>query len=153
MLDFAGSGKTEWRLPTIEAAKAAAQADYTARVLAALEPLPTHADLLAAALALPEVAALVETLEAIREAVTQHHLAYDRREHGGVADGHLATAVQRIMGMEWRQGVATSALAAMRTALDTIETMTATADGISPAQVVTIHSIALAALEARHDQD
>ena len=40
-----------------EAARAAAQADYTARILAALEP-PTHAAQLAAALALPEVAAM-----------------------------------------------------------------------------------------------
>lgn len=40
-----------------EAARAAAQADHEARILAALEP-PTHAAQLAAALALPEVAAM-----------------------------------------------------------------------------------------------
>lgn len=59
----------------------------------------------------------IEELEAqiasIRGVITQHHLAYDRREHGGVADGHLAAAVQKIMGMEWHQG-ATLAYAAGR---------------------------------------
>lgn len=43
--------------PTEASAKAAAQADYDARIRAALEP-PTHAAQLAAALALPEVAAM-----------------------------------------------------------------------------------------------
>lgn len=37
LLDFAGNGKTVWRFPTLEAAKAAAQADYEARILSALE--------------------------------------------------------------------------------------------------------------------
>ena len=36
MLDFAGNGKTVWRFPTLEAAKAAAQADYEARIRSAL---------------------------------------------------------------------------------------------------------------------
>lgn len=36
LLDFAGNGKTVWRFPTLEAAKAAAQADYDARIRSAL---------------------------------------------------------------------------------------------------------------------
>lgn len=62
LLDFAGNSKQAWRFPTIESAQAAAQADYTARILAALEP-PTHAALLAHAMRLPEVAALREALD------------------------------------------------------------------------------------------
>lgn len=41
ILDFAGNGKTVWRFPTIEAAKAAAQADYDARIRSALT-VTTH---------------------------------------------------------------------------------------------------------------
>jgi hypothetical protein len=52
-----GMGAYGWE-PSPTSAKLAAQADYTARILAALEP-PDHAAQLAAALALPEVAALV----------------------------------------------------------------------------------------------
>lgn len=37
LLDFAGNGKTAWRWVDLDAAKAAAQADYETRVLAALE--------------------------------------------------------------------------------------------------------------------
>jgi hypothetical protein len=37
LLDFAGTGRAEWRFTTLDAAKAAAQADYEARILAALE--------------------------------------------------------------------------------------------------------------------
>jgi hypothetical protein len=51
--------------PTERDLLAAAQADYTARILAALEP-PTHAALLAAALKLPEVAALVAVAQSVR---------------------------------------------------------------------------------------
>ena len=40
LLDFAGSSKTVWHFPTLEAAKAAAQADYEARILSALTPTP-----------------------------------------------------------------------------------------------------------------
>lgn len=39
LLDFAGETKNEWRFPNLDAAKAAAQADYAARVLAALDVL------------------------------------------------------------------------------------------------------------------
>lgn len=41
ILDFAGEGKWVWRWTTIEAAKAAAQADYEARILSALDMQPT----------------------------------------------------------------------------------------------------------------
>ena len=37
-------GDNARRYPTLEAAKAAAQADYEARILAALEPAPDHSD-------------------------------------------------------------------------------------------------------------
>ena len=40
ILDFAGYGKAAWRFPTIEAAKAAAQADYAARIRSALTVTP-----------------------------------------------------------------------------------------------------------------
>ena len=40
LLDFAGQSKAIWRFPTIEAAKAAAQTDYDARILAAIQPDP-----------------------------------------------------------------------------------------------------------------
>lgn len=40
LLDFAGQSKAIWRFPTIEAAKSAAQADYEARILAAIQPDP-----------------------------------------------------------------------------------------------------------------
>ena len=40
LLDFAGQSKAIWRFPTIEAAKSAAQADYEARYLAAIQPDP-----------------------------------------------------------------------------------------------------------------
>lgn len=46
------------KVDTLYEAKALAQADYTARILAALEP-PDHAALLAHAMRLPEVTALV----------------------------------------------------------------------------------------------
>jgi len=49
------------KVGTLAEAKAAAQADYTARILAALEP-PTHAALLAHAMRLPEVEAMVKAL-------------------------------------------------------------------------------------------
>ena len=39
LLDFAGNGKSKWRWVDLDAAKAAAQADYEARILAALEPV------------------------------------------------------------------------------------------------------------------
>lgn len=41
LLDFAGDGKSTWRFITSDAAKAAAQADYEARILAAID---THSD-------------------------------------------------------------------------------------------------------------
>lgn len=37
LLDFAGQSRSVWRFPALEAAQAAAQADYEARILAALE--------------------------------------------------------------------------------------------------------------------
>ena len=37
LLDFAGTSKSAWRFSTLEVAKAAAQADYEARILAALK--------------------------------------------------------------------------------------------------------------------
>ena len=37
LLDFAGEGKSTWRFLTSDAAKAAAQADYDARILAAIK--------------------------------------------------------------------------------------------------------------------
>lgn len=40
ILDFAGNGKTVWRFPTLEAAKAAAQADYESRIRSALTVTP-----------------------------------------------------------------------------------------------------------------
>jgi len=40
LIDFAGDKKHYWRFSTLEAAKAAAQADYESRILAALEPRP-----------------------------------------------------------------------------------------------------------------
>ena len=65
LLDFAGNSKSAWRFPTIELAQAAAQADYAARIAAAIDPawlarmesLVTAADGLADAIA--PVAALV----------------------------------------------------------------------------------------------
>lgn len=66
----------------------------------------------------PTLAAAVLRLRAIdaqaneiRSAITELHLAYDRREHGGVADGRLASMVQKILDMPWQQGVALAALA------------------------------------------
>ncbi len=40
LLDFAGEGRSKWRWIELDAAKAAAQADYEARILAALTPTP-----------------------------------------------------------------------------------------------------------------
>ena len=40
LLDFAGQSKAIWRFPTLDAAQAAAQADYEARILAAIQPDP-----------------------------------------------------------------------------------------------------------------
>lgn len=40
LLDFAGQSRSVWRFPTLEAAKSAAQADYTARILSALKGTP-----------------------------------------------------------------------------------------------------------------
>lgn len=40
ILDFVGDGKWEWRWTTLEPAKAAAQADYEARIMAALDVHP-----------------------------------------------------------------------------------------------------------------
>ena len=40
LLDFAGQSKSVWRFPTLEAAQLAAQADYTARILSALQVKP-----------------------------------------------------------------------------------------------------------------
>ena len=67
MLDFAGNGKTVWRFPTLEAAKAAAQADYDARIRSALTVTPHDP---------AKVQALVDALEyALRVA---EHLCSDR---------------------------------------------------------------------------
>ena len=54
LLDFAGNGKTKWRWVDLDAAKAAAQADYEGRILAALEWKTIVS---------PEVQALVDALE------------------------------------------------------------------------------------------
>ena len=40
LLDFAGEGKSKWRWVELEAAKAAAQADHSARILSALDARP-----------------------------------------------------------------------------------------------------------------
>lgn len=40
LLDFAGQSKSVWRFHIFEAAKSAAQADYTTRILSALQVKP-----------------------------------------------------------------------------------------------------------------
>ncbi len=47
-----------------------------------------------------------EVLAPIRDAVTQYHLALDRRENGNTAGYRLQDAVQKLLGMPWRQGAA-----------------------------------------------
>ena len=47
-----------------------------------------------------------EALAPIRDAVTQYHLALDRRENGNTAGYRLQDAVQKLLGMPWRQGAA-----------------------------------------------
>ena len=56
------SGQHASDFTDIDAAKAAAQADYTARILAALEPAPLTVD---AALTVPEVRALVDAAKEV----------------------------------------------------------------------------------------
>ena len=73
LLDFAGNGKSKWRWVDLDAAKAAAQADYEARILAALEPVAApdpaapdltdpvvvHANLLRGTVAMPTVEQII----------------------------------------------------------------------------------------------
>ena len=44
LINFAGSYKNEWRFTSVGSAKAAAEADYNRRILAALEPYPAAQD-------------------------------------------------------------------------------------------------------------
>ncbi len=81
---------------TEAAAQAAAEADYRARIAAALE--------------VDKIAALVEAQDRLRDAVTAYHLSLDRREHGGIAGSRLVDAVQDILEMPWKQGAALAAL-------------------------------------------
>jgi hypothetical protein len=55
LLDFAGDGKSTWRFITSDDAKAAAQADYATRIMAAIDA--------------PDVAELVEALRELHHAV------------------------------------------------------------------------------------
>lgn len=66
ILDFASESKTDWHCPTLEAAKAAAQADYEASILSAIEPVDP-ATIRAEALreAAERIALHVELMEAI----------------------------------------------------------------------------------------
>lgn len=45
-----------------------------------------------------------EALAPIRDAVTQYHLALDRHDNGNIAGYRLQDAVQKLLGMPWRQG-------------------------------------------------
>lgn len=45
-------------------------------------------------------------LDAVRRAVTAHHLALDCREHGGIAAGRAIDAIEQALGMPWVQGKA-----------------------------------------------
>lgn len=51
LINFAGSYKNEWRFTSVGSAKAAAEADYNRRILAALEPNPAAQDREAALIA------------------------------------------------------------------------------------------------------
>ena len=60
LLYFAGESKSAWRFTDIESAKAAAQADYEARVIDALDVQPiTVQD----AAKVPEIAALIDAMK------------------------------------------------------------------------------------------
>jgi len=86
LLDFAGQSKAIWRFPTIEAAKAAAQADYDARILAALQPDP---DARQADLAKAAITALhdLDDLVANSEGVSGLHLNGDMAPWSEIMDG------------------------------------------------------------------
>ncbi len=65
----------------------------------------THADAHAALDAMIS-RAREEVLAPIRDAVTQYHLALDRHDNGKIAGYRLQDAVQKLLGMPWRQGAA-----------------------------------------------
>jgi hypothetical protein len=62
-----------------------------------------------------EVTRLMDMERQLREAVAAHQLAYDQREHGGVADSRLVAAIKRIQaGLEHTTDQATLLAAALR---------------------------------------
>ena len=86
LLDFAGQSKAIWRFPTLDAAQAAAQADYEARYLAAIQPDPgaRQADLVTAA-----IAALhdIDDLVANSDGVSGLHMNGDMAPWSEIMDG------------------------------------------------------------------
>jgi hypothetical protein len=54
--------------------------------------------------------ALRAELARVRNAVTQYHLALDRRENGNSAGYRMQDEIQRILEMPWKQGAALAAL-------------------------------------------
>lgn len=75
LMDFAGEGKLSWRFPSLDAAKAAAQANYTARILSALDPdaiAKIRAD------ALREAAEAVRGVPLFGNTARQHHIALEQ---------------------------------------------------------------------------
>ena len=64
LLSFAGESRSAWRFTDLDAAKAAAQADYEARIMAALDVQPlTVQD----AARLPEIVALIDAVNGLME--------------------------------------------------------------------------------------
>lgn len=51
-------------------------------------------------------------LEQVRAAITEYHLALDRRQHGGIAGDQAFAKICNIMNMPWVQNAALNALAA-----------------------------------------
>ena len=83
LLDFAGQSKAIWRFPTLDAAQAAAQADYDARILAAIQPDPeAHQADLAKAFCMGRDAAA---------AIPADHAEYARKRLGATTNPQYAS--------------------------------------------------------------
>lgn len=71
LLDFAGQSRSDWRFGSADLAKAAAQADYDARIRAALEPDP-------------------ERLATVRNLIDAAGAVIHDHNHGNGLEGHYA---------------------------------------------------------------
>ena len=52
---------------------------------------------------------MISQSDPIRRIVEDYHLALDLRHHGGVAAGQAVEALERLLGMPWKQGKAKAA--------------------------------------------